>query len=119
MPPRGLKMRNRGIFDMYLFVYRKYNEKGDYLGVMTTNEDNWKDALVKFMRTVGGQEDDDILKLYEKAMGVMTLKEGIRLMYLLNGVNVTILDMFENARRTDFGQIPKDFLDSSWENHDL
>ena len=119
MPPRGLKMRNRGCFGMYLFVYRKYNEKGDYLGIMTTNQDNWKDALVEFMKTAGGQEDDDILKLYAKTMNVLTLKEGIRLMYLLNGVEVAILDMFENARRTDFGQIPKDFLDSSWENHDL
>ena len=104
---------------MYVFVYRKYDPKGDNLGIMSSQKDNWKDALVDFMGTAGGQENDDILGLYTKALDVMSLKEGIRLMYLLNGVEVTILDMFENARRTDFGQASKAFLDSSWENHDL
>lgn len=119
MPPRGLKTRNRWCFDMYLFIYRKYNESGDYLGVMSSGKGNWKEALIEFMGAAGGQEDEDILLLYAKSLSELTLKEGIRLMYLLNGVEVTILDMFESACRIDFGQIPKDFVDSSWENHGM
>lgn len=36
MPPRGLKMRNRGCFDMYLIIYKK----GDQIGYIQSLRSN-------------------------------------------------------------------------------
>lgn len=71
---------------MYIFVYRKYDPDGDRLGIMASSCNNWKDALSEFMATAGENNDEDAQNLYSKCMGGLTLKESIRLMYLLNGV---------------------------------
>lgn len=36
MPPRGLKIRNRGCFDMYMFIYRKKTGKMLYATISNT-----------------------------------------------------------------------------------
>ena len=103
-------MRKKGCFVMYIFVYRKYDPDGDRLGIMASSCDNWKDALSEFMITAGENNDEDTQNLYSKCMGTLTLKESIRLMYLLNGIDVTILDMYEGASRVNFGQEGKNIL---------
>lgn len=111
MPPRGLKMRNRGVFDMYMFIYRKKTaerNRNDNLSIALSYKDNWKDALCDYIRYKDdrkfGESDEDTLKLFKKALSNLTLNEAIQLMYLMYGDNTILLDMFDNVRRVDFGQ---------------
>lgn len=119
MPPRGLKMRNRGCFNMYVFVYRKKTaeNRNDNLSVALSYKDNWKDALCDYIKyknnRVLGENDLDILKLFKKALSNLSLNEAIQLMYLVYGDNLILLDMFDNLRRVDFGQISPDLDDSN------
>ena len=115
MPPRGLKMRNRGCFNMYMFIYRKKTaerDRNDNLSIALSYKDNWKDALCDYIkykddRTLG-ESDLDTLKLFKKALSNLPLNEAIQLMYLVYGDDQILLDMFDNVRRVDFGQISPD-----------
>lgn len=115
MPPRGLKMRNRGCFNMYMFIYRKKTaerNRNDNLSIALSYKDNWKDALCDYIkykddRTLG-ESDLDTLKLFKKALSNLPLNEAIQLMYLVYGDDQILLDMFDNVRRVDFGQISPD-----------
>lgn len=120
MPPRGLKMRNRGCFGMYMFVYRKKTAErniNDNLGIVLSHKDNWKDALCDYIKykddRVLGENDLDILKLFKKALSNLSLNEAIQLMYLVYGDDLILLDMFDNVRRVDFGQTSPDPDDSN------
>lgn len=114
MPPRGLKMRNRGCFNMYLFIYKKKTEesRNGNLSVVFSYKDNWKDALCDYIKykddRVLGESDLDTLKLFKKALSNLPLNEAIQLMYLVYGDDQILLDMFDNARRVDFGQTSPD-----------
>lgn len=120
MPPRGLKMRNRGCFDMYMFVYRKKTaerNRNDNLSIVLSHKDNWKDALCDYIkykddRTLG-ESDLDTLKLFKKALSNLPLNEAIQLMYLVYGDDQILLDMFDNVQRVDFGQTSPDPDDSN------
>lgn len=115
MSPRGLKMRNRGCFNMHMFIYRKKTaerNKNDNLSIALSYKDNWKDALCDYIkykddRTLG-ESDLDTLKLFKKALSNLPLNEAIQLMYLVYGDDQILLDMFDNVRRVDFGQISPD-----------
>lgn len=115
MSPRGLKMRNRGCFNMYMFIYRKKTaerNRNDNLSIALSYKDNWKDALCDYIkykddRTLG-ESDLDTLKLFKKALSNLPLNEAIPLMYLVYGDDQILLDMFDNVRRVDFGQISPD-----------
>lgn len=115
MPPRGLKMRNRGCFNMYMFIYRKKTaerNRNDNLSIALSYKDNWKDALCDYIkykddRTLG-ESDLDTLKLFKKALSNLPLNEAIQLMYLVYGDDQILLDMFDNVQRVDFGQISPD-----------
>lgn len=115
MPPRGLKMRNRGCFDMYMFIYRKKTaerNRNDNLSIVLSHEDNCKDALcdyIKYRNDKNLDENDlDTLELFRKALATLTLNEAIQLMYLIYGDDQILLDMFDNARRVNFGQSSED-----------
>ena len=114
MPPRGLKMRNRGCFNMYLFIYKKKTEesRNGNLSVVFSYKDNWKDALCDYIKykddRVLGESDLDTLKLFKKALSNLPLNEAIQLMYLVYGDDQILLDMFDNAQRVDFGQTSPD-----------
>lgn len=115
MPPRGLKMRNRGCFDMYMFIYRKKTaerNKNDNLSIVLSHKDNWKDALCDYIKykddRVLGENDLDTLKLFKKALSNLPLNEAIQLMYLVYGDDQILLDMFDNVQRVDFGQTYSD-----------
>lgn len=114
MSPRGLKMRNRGCFDMYLFIYKKKTEesRNDNLSVVLSYSDNWKDALCEYIRCKDDQKlnesDLGTLKLFKKALSNLPLNEAIQLMYLVYGDDQILLDMFDNVRRVDFGQVSTD-----------
>lgn len=115
MPPRGLKMRNRGCFNMYMFIYRKKTaerNRNDNLSIVLSREDNWKDALCDYIKYKDDQKlnesDLDTLKLFKKALSNLPLNEAIQLMYLVYGDNQILLDMFDNVRRVDFGQTSPD-----------
>ena len=100
MPPRGLKMRNRGCFEMYLILYRK-DKKMDY----TSNfKDSWKDVLCDFMREIGQVDNEDLIDLYKKSIAMLTLPDAIRLMYVFNGKDVTIADIFTGMQQVNIGQ---------------
>lgn len=119
MPLRGLKMRNRWCFNMYMFIYRKKTaeNRNDNLSIALSHKDNWKDALCDYIKykddRVLGENDLDILKLFKKALSNLSLNEAIQLMYLVYGDDVILLDMFDNVRRVDFGQISPDPDDSN------
>lgn len=104
MPPRGLKMRNRGYFDMYLIIYKK----GDQIGYIQSLRSNWEDTLCDFIYIVGEQKDEKILDVFKKTISNLSLPDAIQLMYFLNGDKVKIVDIFANARQVDFGQISED-----------
>lgn len=115
MPPRGLKMRNRGCFDMYMFIYRKKTaerNRNDNLNIVLSHKDNWKDALCDYIKykddRVLGESDLDTLKLFKKALSNLPLNEAIQLMYLVYGDDQILLDMFDNVQRVDFGQTSPD-----------
>lgn len=115
MPPRGLKMRNRGCFNMYMFIYRKKTaerNRNDNLSIALSYKDNWKDALCDYIKykddRMLGESDLDTLKLFKKALSNLPLNEAIQLMYLVYGDDQILLDMFDNVRRVDFGQISPD-----------
>lgn len=120
MPPRGLKIRNRGCFNMYMFVYRKKTaerNRNDNLSIVLSHKDNWKDALCDYIkykdnRTLG-ESDLDTLKLFKKALSNLPLDEAIQLMYLVYGDDQILLDMFDNVQRVDFGQASPDSDGSS------
>lgn len=97
MPPRGLKMRNRGCFEMYLIIYRK-DGKMDYLATL---KDNWKDALCDFMRGIGEVDNEDLIDLYKKSIAMLTLPDAIRLMYIFNGKDVIIADIFTGMQKVN------------------
>ena len=114
MPPRDLKIRNRGYFDMYMFIYRKKTaeNRNDNLSIVLSRKDGWKDALCDYIkykddRTLG-ESDLDTLKLFKKALSNLSLNESIRLMYLVYGDDQILLDMFDNVQRVDFGQTSPD-----------
>ena len=119
MPPRGLKTRNRGCFNMYIFVYRKKTaeNRNDNLSIALSHKDNCKDALCDYIKykdnRVFGESDLDTLKLFKKAILNLSLNESIQLMYLVYGDGQILLDMFENARRVDLGQTSLDPNDSN------
>lgn len=102
MPPGGLKTRNRGCFYMYLILYKKNGE----LNYTTGFKDNWKDALVNFMRDICGQENEGTTKLFERSINLLTPAEAIQLMYLINVPDVTIVGMFSDACEIGCGQNP-------------
>ena len=111
MPPRGLKIRNRGCFDMYMFVYRKKTaerNRNDNLSIVLSCSDNWKDALCEYIMHEDDQKLDEYdlntLNLFKKALSNLPLNEAIQLMYLVYGDDQILLDMFDNVRRVDFGQ---------------
>lgn len=115
MPSRGLKMRNRGCFDMYMFIYRKKTaerNRNDNLSTVLSHKDNWKDALCDYIKYRDdrklSENDSDILKLFKKALSNLSLNEAIQLMYLVYGDDQILLDMFDNVQRVDFGQISPD-----------
>lgn len=105
MPLRGLKMRNRGVFDMYLIIYKK----GDQIGYIQSLRSNWEDTLYDFIYIVGEQKDEKILDVFKRSISNLSLPDAIQLMYFLNGDKVKIVDIFANARQVDFGQISDDF----------
>ena len=114
MTPRGLKMRNRGCFNMYMFIYRKKtaeNRNGN-LSIVLSRKDNWKDALCDYIKYKDdqtlGESDLDTLKLFKKALSNLPLNEAIQLMYLVYGNDQILLDMFDNVQRVDFGQTSTD-----------
>lgn len=124
MPPRGLKMRNRGVFDMYMFIYRKKTaerNRNDNLSIVLSHKDNWKDALCDYIKYKDdrklGESDQDILKLFKKALSNLTLNEAIQLMYLVYGDYEILLDMFDNVRRVEFGQSSPDPDDANASEH--
>lgn len=115
MPPSGLKMRNRGCFNMYLFIYRKKTaerNRNDNLNIVLSRKDNWKDALCDYIKykddQMFGESDLDTLKLFKKALSNLPLNEAIQLMYLVYGDDQILLDMFDNVQRVDFGQTSLD-----------
>lgn len=115
MPPRGLKMRNRGCFNMYIFIYRNKTadrNRNDNLSIAFSYKDNWKDALCDYIKCKDdrklNESDLDTLKLFKKALSNLPLNEAIQLMYLVYGDDQILLDMFDNVRRVDFGQISPD-----------
>ena len=115
MPPRGLKMRNRGCFDMYMFIYRNKTaerNRNDNLSIVLSHKDNWKDALCDYIKYKDdrklGESDLDTLKLFKKALSNLPLNEAIQLMYLVYGDDQILLDMFDNVQRVDFGQTSPD-----------
>lgn len=115
MPPRDLKMRNGGYFNMYMFIYRKKTaerNRNDNLSIALSCKDNWKDALCDYIKykddRVLGESDLDTLKLFKKALSNLPLNEAIQLMYLVYGDDQILLDMFDNVRRVDFGQSSPD-----------
>lgn len=116
MPPRGLKMRNRGCFNMYIFVYRKKTadrNRNDNLSIALSYKDNWKDALCDYIKYKDdrklNESDLDTLKLFKKALSNLPLNEAIQLMYLVYGDGQILLNMFDNVQRVDFGQTYSDF----------
>lgn len=110
MPPRGLKMRNRGCFNMYIFIYKEKaaESRNGNLSVVFSYKDNWKDALCDYIAYKDNRALDDIdldtLKLFKKALSNLPLNEAIQLMYLIYSDDQILLDMFDNVRRVDFGQ---------------
>lgn len=100
MPPRGLKIRNRGCFDMYLIIYKK----GDQIGYIQSLRSNWEDTLCDFIYIVGEQKDEKILDVFKKTISNLSLPDAIQLMYLIYGDDQILLDMFDNVQRVDFGQ---------------
>lgn len=115
MPLRGLKIRNRGCFNMYMFVYRKKTaerNRNDNLSIVLSHKDNWKDALCDYIKyrddRTFGESDLDTLKLFKKALSNLSLNEAIQLMYLVYGDDQILLDMFDNVQRVDFGQSSPD-----------
>lgn len=100
---------------MYMFIYRKKTaerNRNDNLSIALSYKDNWKDALCDYIkykddRTLG-ESDLDTLKLFKKALSNLPLNEAIQLMYLVYGDDQILLDMFDNVRRVDFGQISPD-----------
>lgn len=115
MPPRGLKIRNRGCFNMYMFIYRNKTaerNRNDNLSIVLFHKDNWKDALCDYIKykddRVLGESDLDTLKLFKKALSNLPLNEAIQLMYLVYGDDQILLDMFDNVQRVDFGQTSPD-----------
>ena len=115
MSPRGLKMRNRGCFNMYMFIYRKKTaerNRNDNLSIVLSHKDGWKDALCDYIKYKDdrklGESDLDTLKLFKKALSNLSLNESIQLMYLVYGDDQILLDMFDNVQRVDFGQSSPD-----------
>lgn len=115
MPPRGLKIRNRGCFNMYMFIYRNKTaerNRNDNISIVLSHKDNWKDALCDYIKYKDdrklGESDLDTLKLFKKALSNLPLNEAIQLMYLVYGDDQILLDMFDNVRRVDFGQTSPD-----------
>lgn len=124
MPPRGLKMRNRGVFNMYMFIYRKKTaerNRNDNLSIALSHKDNWKDALCDYIKykddKVLGESDLDTLKLFKKALSNLTLDEALQFMYLVYGDDSILLDMFDNVRRVEFGQTSPDPDDTAESEH--
>lgn len=100
---------------MYMFIYRKKTaerNRNDNLSIVLSCSDNWKDALCDYIKykdeRVLGENDLDTLELFKKALSNLPLNEAIQLMYLVYGDDQILLDMFDNVRRVDFGQILKD-----------
>lgn len=99
---------------MYMFIYRKKTEesRNGNLSVVFSYKDNWKDALCDYIAYKDDQMLDEIdlntLKLFKKALSNLPLNEAIQLMYLVYGDGQILLDMFDNVRRVDFGQISPD-----------
>lgn len=100
---------------MYMFICRKKTaerNRNDNLSIVLSHKDNWKDALCDYIKykddKVLGESDLDTLKLFKKALSNLPLNEAIQLMYLVYGDDQILLDMFDNVRRVDFGQISSD-----------
>ena len=100
---------------MYMFIYRKKTaerNRNDNLSIVLSRGDNWKDALCDYIKykdeRVLGENDLDTLELFKKALSNLSLNEAIQLIYLVYGDEQILLDMFDNVRRVDFGQILKD-----------
>ena len=100
---------------MYMFIYRKKTAEGnknDNLSITLSYKDNWKDALCDYIKYKDdrslSESDLDTLKLFKKALSNLPLNEAIQLMYLVYGDGQILLDMFDNVRRVDFGQISLD-----------
>lgn len=99
---------------MYLFIYKKKTEesRNGNLSVVFSYKDNWKDALCDYIKYRDdrslSENDSDILKLFKKALSNLSLNEAIQLIYLVYGDDQILLDMFDNVRRVDFGQISQD-----------
>lgn len=104
---------------MCMFIYRKKTaeNRNDNLSIAFSHKDNWKDALCDYIKykddRVLGENDLDILKLFKKALSNLSLNEAIQLMYLVYGDDLILLDMFDNVRRVNFGQISPDSDDSN------
>lgn len=107
---------------MYLFIYKKKTEesRNGNLSVVFSYKDNWKDALCDYIAYKDHQMLDEIdlntLKLFKKALSNLPLNEAIQLMYLVYGDDQILLDMFDNVRRVDFGQISQDCEGSNSQN---
>lgn len=120
MPPRDLKMRNGGYFNMYMFIYRKKTaerNRNDNLSIVLSHKDNWKDALCDYIKYKDdqklGESDLDTLKLFKKALSNLPLNEAIQLMYLVYGDDQILLDMFDNVQKIDFEQASPDLEGSN------
>lgn len=104
---------------MYMFIYRKKTaeNRNDNLSIVLSHKDNWKDALCDYIKykddRVLGENDLNTLKLFKKALSNLSLNEAIQLMYLVYGDDLILLDMFDNVRRVNFGQISPDLDDSN------
>ncbi len=96
---------------MYVVIYRKDNET-DY---MCSLKDNWKDVLCEFLHDICGFDNEDLIDLYKKSIAMATLPDAIRLMYVFNGQNVVIRDIFVGMRQVDMSQNN----DAARENLDL
>ena len=100
---------------MYMFIYRNKTadrNRNDNLSIALSYKDNWKDALCDYIKYKDdrklNESDLDTLKLFKKALSNLPLNEAIQLMYLVYGDDQILLDMFDNVRRVDFGQISDD-----------
>ena len=106
MPPRGLKMRNRGCFNMYIFIYRLKYEDFKYDHYIETDECGplWG-AFTSLYATI--KDEDKILSsnLFLKAIKSMsTAEEMLEFFTSITKETIKIVDLFSGANRVDIGQ---------------
>lgn len=106
MPPRGLKMRNRGYFDMYIVIYRLKSEDFKYNHYIEADGGGplWG-AFASLYATV--KDDDKILSpdLFLKAIKSMsTMEEMLEFFTSITKETIKIVDLFSGASRVDIGQ---------------